>query len=88
MITIAFKQNIFKLTYYNLTVEEFVGRKKRKGGGGGGGGDGGHDGGDLFGKKKMMMMAMMCMKMKLMMVRLQKKVHLGIIITISFVINE
>lgn len=29
---------------------------------------GGHDGGH-FGNKKMMMMAMMCMKMKLMMVR-------------------
>lgn len=45
-----------------ITVDEFVGRKKRKGGGGGGGG--GHD----DGKKKMMMMAMMCMKMKMMMV--------------------
>lgn len=48
-----------------------MGRKKRKGGGGGGGGHGGGHGGDDGGKKKMMMMAMMCMKMKLMMVRVQ-----------------
>lgn len=49
-----------------ISVDTFVGRKRRKGGGGGGGGGGHHDGDG--GKKKMMMMAMMCMKMKFMMV--------------------
>lgn len=57
MVWRVFNANI--ATFF--AVDEFVGRKKRKGGGGGHGEDDG-------GKKKMMMMAMMCMKMKLMMV--------------------
>lgn len=71
-LEMTFSRYFWKIAYFiryllYILVEDFVGRKRKGGGGGGGGGGHGH-GGDDGGKKKMMMMAMMCMKMKFMMV--------------------